>query len=174
MPAGFGKNDPLCGGPSQIVFIGNVDLHDFAEGNDAKFAEHPATAELAVDVLAPAGFELINFQDITVTLEILAPSTAVFADHSNRNNYHWDVPDGFAGWIENIVASTRVRLRVDESRLIAGAGGLTFYVGVSGIGTHGLDFTAVAAAAEVRAFASSCAITVTDMHTGDRLSSYLA
>jgi hypothetical protein len=34
MPASFSKVDPLCGTPDQIVFVGNVDLHDFTEGDD--------------------------------------------------------------------------------------------------------------------------------------------
>lgn len=174
MPASFSKVDPLCGTPDQIVFVGNVDLHDFTEGDEPRFTARPATAELAVDILAPAGFELVEFQDITVTLEVLGPPTPVFADHSNRNNYHWDVPDGAGGWTENTIASPRVRLRGDESSLLSGGGGLTFYAGVSGVDHQGLDFTAVAAAAEVRAHISSCAITVTDLQSGDRLSGYLA
>ena len=173
MPAGFSKIDPSCGAPDQIVFVGNVGLHDFTEG-DPRYTAHPATAELSIDVLAAAAFGSVEFQDITLTLEVLGPPIAAFTDHSNRNNYHWDVPDGFGGWTENTIASPRVQLRVDKSNLLSGGGGLTFYVGVSGVDHQGLEFTAAAAAVEVRAHISSCAITVTDLQSGDRLAGYLA
>jgi hypothetical protein len=173
--ATFTKIDPGCGTPGQIVYTANIGMVPFTEGPEERFAEHPASAELAVDVLAPEGYESVEFEDITIILEILAPAGALFTDHSNRNNYHWDVPDGASGWVENVVASTRLRIRVDASQLISGSGnGLTSYVGVHGLQGQGLHFTAVASASEVRALASSCAITVADLRDGDRLSGYLA
>lgn len=173
MPAGFTKNDPQCGSPSQMVFVGNIGLQNFTE-TDPRFADHGATAELAIDAIAPEGFEMVEFQDITITMEVLAPAEATFTDHSNRNNYHWDVPDGAGGWTEKVSASSLIRIRVDESQLISGPGnGLTFYVGVTGLNGNALKLTAVAAASEVRALASSCAITVSDLTGGDRLPGYL-
>jgi hypothetical protein len=174
MTAGFSKIDPSCGAPDQIVFVGTVELHKFDE-LDPRYTANPATAVLSIDVLAAEAFGSTEFQDITVTLEVLGPPTAVFTDHGRRNNYHWDVPAPVpGGWTENTVASPRVRLRVDKSNLLSGGGGLTFYVGVRGVNDQGLHFTAVAAAAEVRAHVSSCAITVTDLKDGDRLAGYLA
>jgi hypothetical protein len=168
------KNDPACGSVDQTVFVGNIGLIPFHEGEDPQYAEHKATNELAIDILAPDGYEKVEFEDITLTLEILLPTEALFVDHSNRNNYRWEVPDGAGGWTETATATHTLRIGVDKSELISGPGnGLTSYVGVSNPGRKALQFSAVAEAAKVRAHAISCAITVNDLTDGDRLPGYL-
>jgi hypothetical protein len=105
---------------------------------------------------------------------VLAPAGALFVDHSNRNNYRWDVPDGAGGWTETATATRILRIGVDKSELISGPGnGLTSYVGVSNPGGQPLQFSAVAEAVKVRAHAVSCTITVNDLTDGDRLPGYL-
>ena len=106
---GIYEKRPACGSPADRVG-GDIGLQSFTEGNDPRFAEHPGTAELAIDVIAPEGFEMVDFEDITITMEVLAPAGAIFANHSNRNNYRWNVPNGAGGWLENVTASSLIRI----------------------------------------------------------------
>jgi hypothetical protein len=62
------KNDPACGSVDQTVFVGNIGLVPFPEGEDPRYAAHKATDELAIDILAPEGYEKVEFEDITLTL----------------------------------------------------------------------------------------------------------
>ena len=109
MAAHYTKVDPNCGPVGQIVFVGNIGLQAFAEGPDPRYSQHPADAEMAIDVMAPDGFEMVAFQDITLTLAILEPPEAVFTDHSHRNNYNWTVPNGADGWVSDVRASPVIR-----------------------------------------------------------------
>ena len=52
--------------------------------------------------------------------------------------------------------------------------GATYYVGLAGVSADGvLQFTAFASANQVLSVASSCAVTIADLHAGGRLGGYL-
>ena len=174
----FSKNDLDCVSTNKIIFVGNVHLRNYIE-NDPLYQLKPATLELVIDVIAPPGYEFVAFQNIILILEILEPNGAQFVEHSGRNNYLWGVPHpGMPNaWVEmNIGAATpRLRIRTTAGNLLSGPNnGATYFIGVAGVPADGaLQFTAFASASQVLAVASSCAVTIADLHAGDSLGGYL-
>ena len=172
------KNDPDCVSTNKIIFVGNVHLRNYTE-NDPLYQLKPATLELVIDVIAPPGYEFVAFHDIVLILEILGPVGAQFVEHSGRNNYLWGVPHPSLpnAWVEvGIGAATpRLRIRTTAGNLLSGPNnGATYFVGIAGVPADGaLQFTAFASANQVLAVASSCAVTIADLHAGDDLVGYL-
>ena len=172
------KNDPDCVLANRIIFVGNVQLRNYEE-QDALFQSKPATLELVIDVIAPPGYELIQFKDIVLLLEILQPVGSQFVEHSGRNNYLWGVPHPSLpnSWVEVGVgaATPRLRIRTTEGNLLSGPNnGATYFVGIAGVPADGtLQITAFASANQVLAIASSCAVTISDLRAGERLVGYL-
>lgn len=171
--ANYSKNDPNCDSTNRIIFVGNVHLRDYNE-RDKRYLSNANTV-LVIDVIASPSWD-VGFYDVNLELQIQSPNDALFVDHSGRNNYRWDIPDGAGGWIENVTPTARLRVHRDQGDLLSGTGnGLTFYVGLAGVSaSDALKFTAVASAKEVRATTSSCEVTIADLHNGEGIPGYLS
>lgn len=176
--ATFSKTDPECVSTDRIIFVGNVQLQTYTE-SDPLYQVKPATLELAIDVIARPPYESVTFHDIILILDILEPAGAEFVEHSGRNNYYWGVPrttpSGEWDEVSPGAATSRLRIRTPTGRLLSGPNnGATYYVGIAGAPADSpLKFTAVASATQVHAVASSCAITIADLHARHRLGGYL-
>lgn len=172
------KNDPDCVSTNKIIFVGNVHLRNYTE-NDPLHELNPATLELVIDVIAPPSYEFVAFHDIVLILELVEPVGAQFVEHSGRNNYFWGVPHPTLpnAWVEvGIGAPTpRLRIRTAKGNLLSGPNnGATYFVGINGVPPNGaLRLTAFASANQVLAVASSCAVTIADLQSGDNLVGYL-
>jgi hypothetical protein len=155
------------------VFIGNVGLSDYQEPEPG--ITEPATAMLTIDVISPPGSQHWKFHFVTLALQIDAPAGALFVDHSQRGNYHREVPGpAVAYWTESGEPAATLRVREDQTTLLSGPGnGRTYYVGIAGVGADlaALRFSAVAAGSLVRE--SSCHLVVDDLRAGDRIPGYL-
>ena len=186
--AEYWKVDPNCGSPEQVVFVGNVRLDFITPQPDMSVAD-ALRAFLRIDVIAAPGNELRPFQFVTLVLQIVAPTGALFVDHDGRT-YHWDVladpattihafdlPDpDVMYWAEDydhVAPTATLRIREDMTDLLShGNDGRTYYVGISGI-TDGdaLQFRALASACDVRL--PGCELMIADLHAGEVLTGSL-
>lgn len=180
MAASSSKIDPGCS--SDVVLVGNVHLHPYTEKPD--WPQPHATALLSIDVLTSTRYQTITFQDVLLTLEIVAtdgtPSSDLpqFVGYSQiPNGYIWGVPSATdpTKWDETKfgAATTKLRIRRLEGVLLSehAGDGLSYWIGVTGAP---LAFTASASASKVTATAASCAIQIKDLHVDDALAGPLS
>ena len=84
------------------------------------------------------------FHFVTLEVAIQAPVGARFVDHSQRDNYHREVPadpstaigpdPDAVFWVEGAAAATSLRIRDDETALLSSPGnGRTYRVGIAGL-----------------------------------------
>ena len=175
----YSKKDPACGSKNQILFVCNVKLTPPTETKEPYLSD-PATAVLVIDVIASPAYEDVDFHFVTLELKIVGPNGARFVDHSERYNYHWDVPNDASAsrviWREKVIATSWLRIRedwVDDlSRAGAPGDGRTYFVGIGGFPERsGLEFTAFASASKTRE--TNCELTIADLHVGETLDGYL-
>ncbi|MFG2116231.1 hypothetical protein ACGFRB_26925 [Streptomyces sp. NPDC048718] len=171
------KDDPNC--PSDIVFIGNIDLRPYTEHPNTTLPPPHATARMNIDVLASGHYEHVGFKDVMVFLEIKGPSGVRFVEGADRDNWLWGIPDG-GGWTEIPTGTPTTLLRMRKPDAVSlirpkPIDGLTYYVGLSGLPPGGgVDLKVSATASRVLATAQSCSIEVTDLRVGDELRGYLS
>ena len=169
------KDDPTC--QSDIVFVGNVHLGAFTETDPELLP--PATAELVIDILAPyPKYNLVEFKEITMILEIKHPDGVQFVEHSNRNSgFSWGIPSD-ASWDESTpgAPTSKLRVRWEAGNLVSGEGnGLTHYLGLNGLPSDtAVTLSAVATADVVVATTSSCPLQIEDFHVGESIGGYLS
>ncbi|WP_445280476.1 hypothetical protein [Streptomyces sp. DSM 118148] len=173
MTATYAKEDANC--KSDILFIGTTGIR--------KFVTPPAKpahldAEMYIDVIVPAGFKGVDFENICLILEIKGPTGAKFMPNPRMGSgVHWGIPSGSTMWDETTLSPTpRVRLRNPHDRLNSGGiNGLSFWLGLSGLPTTPMvSFTAAATADRVSASnTASCPIKIKDLAVGEQLTGYL-
>ena len=165
------------------MFIGNVSFDEFTE-TDTSITD-PATFILTIDVISAPGTSNWMFHFVTLEVAIQAPVGARFVDHSQRDNYHREVPadpstaigpdPDAVFWVESAAAATSLRIRDDETALLSSPGnGRTYRVGIAGLDdpeTVPLQVTAAAAASLGRE--STCRLVLNELHDGDHIAGYL-
>jgi hypothetical protein len=175
-------DDLDCESAGRTVFLGNIALSAYQEPDTTITA--PASAILALDAISAPGTSGWRFHFVTVELQIEAPAGATLVHHSQRNNYHREVPADPAAairpdpddvyWTESDEPTTVLRIREDETALLFGEGnGRTYYVGVAGVNgeTNGFRFTASAAGSLVREV--TCHLVVDELELDQRIAGYL-
>ncbi|MEU3522130.1 hypothetical protein ABZ770_44080 [Streptomyces sp. NPDC006654] len=174
------KIDPGCA--TDVMLVGDVQLHPYTE-QKADAPQPHATALLSIDVLTSTKYQSITFQDVLLTLEIVATDGTASSDHpqfvaqSNiPNGYIWGVPSATdpTQWDESKFGAptTKLRIRRLEGVLLSehAGDGLSYWIGVAGLSEGApLAFNASASASKVTATAASCPIQIKDLHVNQSL-----
>ncbi|MGW4439663.1 hypothetical protein ACWELO_28570 [Streptomyces sp. NPDC004596] len=174
------KLDATC--VSEVVQVGNIASRPYTE-TSGTWPKPYASRILTLDVLAAQRYAQAVFEEVTLTLEIVATNGAdrpQFVGYSQGPSYIWGVPSATipGGWDESKygVATTKLRIRRQDAVLLSNRpnDGLSYLIGVTGwTGNTALSFTAQASASRVLARAASCAIEVKDLGPNDHLGPYL-
>lgn len=171
MPASYAKEDPNC--KSDILFIGTTGIRTWVSPPSPP---PQCDAEMYIDVIVPAAYTNVEFENINLILEIQGPTGALFVpDPRQGSGVHWGMPKG-SSWEESSPAPTpRVRLRNPHDALLSGGiNGLSFWLALSGLSkTSLLSFTAAATADRIFASTASCPIQIKDLAIGEQLTGYL-
>ncbi|MFG2885440.1 hypothetical protein ACGFYV_24650 [Streptomyces sp. NPDC048297] len=179
MAASSSKIDPEC--TSDVVLVGDVQLHPHTEKPD--WPQPHATALLSIDVLTSTKYQTITFQDVLLTLEIVATDATSSSDQPQfvgysqiPNGYIWGAPSATdpTSWDESHFGAATAKLRIRRLKGVLlsehSGDGLSYWIGVTGLSEGApLAFTASASASKVTATAASCPIQVKDLHVDDRL-----
>ncbi|QJS11546.1 hypothetical protein HKX69_20370 [Streptomyces argyrophyllae] len=181
MTASYAKLNANC--KSDILFIGTTGIR--------KFVTPPAIpahldAEMYIDVIVPAGFKGVDFENICLILEIKGPSGAKFMPNPRMGSgVHWGIPTASGSdWDETSHSpAPKVRLRNPHDALSSGGiNGLSFWLGLTGLPTPTtttttpplVSFTASATADRVSVSnTASCAIQIKDLGVGEQLTGFL-
>jgi hypothetical protein len=167
MVASYAKLDANC--KSEILFIGSTGLR-----GPSPSVQYDA--ELYIDVIAAAGYDRVEFDNVNLILEIIGPGGAKFVySPSLQNKVRWGVHDPVDSWVESAdhPPTSRLRLRNPHDVLLRGSSdGLSFWVGLSGLAGSTFSFTASATADRVLAGTAGCAIQFKDLAIGEQLKGY--
>ena len=119
------KIDVPCN--SEIIKTGTTRLVRVSE---SKFPL--AQAMLEIDATAPPTWDGVDFEDITMYVDLKEPSGAEFVEVA-QVNYHWGTSDGSGGWEEASASpfppTRNLRIRARTTHLRYGSG-ISFYVGI--------------------------------------------
>ncbi|MEU0632063.1 hypothetical protein [Streptomyces sp. NPDC005989] len=165
------KDNASC--TSEIIFMGTTGLRPWSLSTPPP---PDCDTEMFIDVIGPTAFHTTDFENVTLTLEILGPTGAMFVRDPRMGSVLWGVPKADGTWDESIVPSpptSVLRLRVPQKTRIVSTNpndGLSFWLAISGLPSGAtLSFHAAATADRVLATTASCPIEMKDLAVGETI-----
>ncbi|MFF7469409.1 hypothetical protein [Streptomyces sp. NPDC008092] len=133
-----------------------------------------AMSMLEIDATAPTMWSGVDFDEITMYIDLLEPQDAQLVEVA-QVNYFWGTPDGSGGWTEApnspLPPTRNLRIRARTKHLVVnGTNGISFHVGIhypEGQVGAPLTMHVHTTAKQVVAATSGCGITFSEFKIDD-------